>query len=162
FYVYQYATGIAASSALAKQILTEGQPAVERYLRFLRAGSSDYSINQLRDAGVDLSTPRPVQEALDTFAQYLDEFELLLGASPRGQPHGTCAGRARARTKRPRSTCYTVARRPPHATCILVPGTHVAVAWSAGAGDDRHRRRRPAAWRARRAAPARHPRRPDA
>ncbi|HKS70015.1 MAG TPA: oligoendopeptidase F [Ktedonobacterales bacterium] len=80
FYVYQYATGISASSALAKQILTEGEPAVQRYLRFLQSGSSDYSINLLRDAGVDLSSPKPVQEALDTFAGYLDDFEQLLGA----------------------------------------------------------------------------------
>ena len=78
FYVYQYATGISASSALAHQILTEGQPAVDRYLRFLRSGSSDYSIALLRDAGVDLSTPAPVQEALDTFGRYLDDLEALL------------------------------------------------------------------------------------
>jgi oligoendopeptidase F len=78
FYVYQYATGISASAALAHQILTEGQPAVRRYLRFLSAGSSDYSINLLRDAGVDLSTPRPIQEALNTFGAYLDELERLL------------------------------------------------------------------------------------
>jgi oligoendopeptidase F len=78
FYVYQYATGISASSALAHQILTEGQPAVDRYLRFLRSGSSDYSINLLRDAGVDLSSPAPIQEALDTFGRYLDDLEALL------------------------------------------------------------------------------------
>jgi oligoendopeptidase F len=78
FYVYQYATGISASSALAHQILTEGQPAVDRYLRFIRSGSSDYSINLLRDAGVDLSSPAPVQEALDTFGRYLDDLEALL------------------------------------------------------------------------------------
>jgi oligoendopeptidase F len=78
FYVYQYATGISASAALAHQILTEGAPAVSRYLRFLSSGSSDYSINLLRDAGVDLSTPRPVQEALDTFGRYLDELERLV------------------------------------------------------------------------------------
>ncbi|MBF6590859.1 MAG: oligoendopeptidase F [Ktedonobacterales bacterium] len=78
FYVYQYATGISASAALAHQILTEGAPAVERYLRFLSSGSSDYSINLLRVAGVDLSTPQPIQEALDTFAHYLDELERLI------------------------------------------------------------------------------------
>jgi oligoendopeptidase F len=78
FYVYQYATGISASSALAHQILTEGKPAVDRYLRFLRSGSSDYSINLLRDAGVDLSSPRPIQEALDSFGRYLDDLEALL------------------------------------------------------------------------------------
>ncbi|HEX8996694.1 MAG TPA: oligoendopeptidase F [Ktedonobacterales bacterium] len=78
FYVYQYATGISASAALASQILSEGAPAVQRYKRFLSAGSSDYSINLLRDAGVDLSTPQPVQAALDTFGHYLDELEALL------------------------------------------------------------------------------------
>lgn len=78
FYVYQYATGISASAALARQILTEGEPAVQRYRRFLSSGSSDYSINLLRDAGVDLSTPQPIQQALDTFAGYLDELEKLV------------------------------------------------------------------------------------
>lgn len=78
FYVYQYATGISASSALAHQILTEGQPAVDRYLRFLRSGSSEYSLDLLRDAGVDLSSPAPVQQALDSFGRYLDDLEALL------------------------------------------------------------------------------------
>jgi len=77
FYVYQYATGISASAALAHQNLTEGEPAARRYLRFLASGSSQYSINLLRAAGVDLSSPQPVQEALDTFARYLDEMERL-------------------------------------------------------------------------------------
>jgi oligoendopeptidase F len=77
FYVYQYATGISAATALAKQITTEGAPAVARYLKFLSSGSSDYSINLLKAAGVDLSTPAPIQQALDTFAEYLDEFEKL-------------------------------------------------------------------------------------
>jgi oligoendopeptidase F len=78
FYVYQYATGISASSALAHQILTEGQPAIDRYLRFLRSGSSQYSIDLLRDAGVDLSSPAPIQQALDSFGRYLDDLEALL------------------------------------------------------------------------------------
>ncbi|WIG62042.1 MAG: Oligoendopeptidase F [Ktedonobacterales bacterium] len=78
YYVYQYATGISASAALAKGILAEGEPAVKRYLGFLSSGSSDYSINLLREAGVDLSTPAPVQQALDTFADYLAQFEELL------------------------------------------------------------------------------------
>jgi oligoendopeptidase F len=78
FYVYQYATGISASAALASQIISEGAPAVARYKRFLSAGSSDYSIALLRDAGVDLSTPKPVQQALDTFSGYLDQLEALL------------------------------------------------------------------------------------
>jgi oligoendopeptidase F len=78
FYVYQYATGISASAALASQIVSEGQPAVERYRRFLASGSSDYSIALLRDTGVDLSTPEPIQQALDTFADYLNQLESLL------------------------------------------------------------------------------------
>ena len=78
FYVYQYATGISASAALARQILSEGEPAVQRYRRFLASGSSDYSINLLREAGVDLSTPQPIQQALDTFVGYLDELERLI------------------------------------------------------------------------------------
>lgn len=78
FYVYQYATGISAATALAKQILAEGKPAVERYLKFLSSGSSDYSIELLRQAGVDLSSPKPIQDALDTFSAYLDEFEKLI------------------------------------------------------------------------------------
>jgi len=78
FYVYQYATGISASTALAQQILTQGQPAVERYRRFLEAGSSDYSINLLREAGVDMSSPEPIQQALNVFDHYLDEMERLI------------------------------------------------------------------------------------
>ncbi len=78
FYVYQYSTGISAATALAHQIITEGEPAIKRYLRFLSSGSSDYSINLLKDAGVDLSTPAPIQQALDAFERYLDEFETLI------------------------------------------------------------------------------------
>ncbi len=77
FYVYQYATGISASAALAQQILSEGAPAVERYRRFLTRGSSDYSINLLRDAGVDMTSPAPIQQALDLFDRYIGEMEKL-------------------------------------------------------------------------------------
>lgn len=78
FYVYQYATGLSAAAALASQIIKEGAPAVKRYLRFLSSGSSDYSINLLKSAGVDLSTPAPIQQALDTFQDYIAEFERTL------------------------------------------------------------------------------------
>ncbi|HEX6778167.1 MAG TPA: oligoendopeptidase F [Ktedonobacterales bacterium] len=78
FYVYQYATGISASAALAQQIVTEGQPAVERYRRFLTRGSSNYSINLLRDAGVDMTSPAPVQQALELFGRYVGEMEKLV------------------------------------------------------------------------------------
>jgi oligoendopeptidase F len=77
FYVYQYATGISAAIALSRQILTEGEPAVNRYLGFLSSGGSDYSINILKAAGVDLSSPKPIALALDAFEDYLAEFENL-------------------------------------------------------------------------------------
>ncbi len=78
FYVYQYATGISAASALVQQILTEGQPAVERYLHFLSSGSSDYSIELLKKAGVDMTTPEPVQQAFRLFESHLNQLEELL------------------------------------------------------------------------------------
>jgi len=77
FYVYQYATGISAAAALGQQILSEGKPAVERYRRFLTRGSSDYSINLLRDAGVDMTSPEPIQQALDLFGRYIGEMEQM-------------------------------------------------------------------------------------
>lgn len=77
FYVYQYATGISAAVALSRQIINEGQPAVERYLRFLSGGSSEDSLDLLRNAGVDLSSPDPIQQALDVFEGYIAEFEKL-------------------------------------------------------------------------------------
>jgi oligoendopeptidase F len=77
FYVYQYATGLSAALALNKQIRTEGQPAVERYLGFLSSGSSKSSIDLLRGAGVDMASPAPIQAAMDTFDTLLDELEAL-------------------------------------------------------------------------------------
>jgi oligoendopeptidase F len=79
FYVYQYATGISAAKALTQQILTEGQPAVDRYLHFLSSGSSDYSINLLKKAGVDMTTPEPVRQAFKLFEAHLTQLEQLLG-----------------------------------------------------------------------------------
>jgi len=78
FYVYQYSTGISAASALVQRILHEGQPAVDRYLSFLRSGSSDYSINLLKKAGVDMNSPEPVRQALHLFASHLSQMEELL------------------------------------------------------------------------------------
>jgi oligoendopeptidase F len=78
FYVYKYATGFSAAISLSKQILTEGQPAVDRYLRFLSSGGSDYPLELLKKAGVDLSTPQPVQDALNEFEEVLSELEQLL------------------------------------------------------------------------------------
>jgi oligoendopeptidase F len=77
FYVYQYATGLSAALALSKQILSEGQPAVDRYLTFLSSGSSRSSIDMLREAGVDMTTPPPIQAAMGTFATLLDQLEAM-------------------------------------------------------------------------------------
>ncbi|GEB32780.1 oligoendopeptidase F [Brevibacillus parabrevis] len=78
FYVYKYATGFSAATSLSKQILEEGQPAVDRYLEFLKGGSSDYPLNLLKKAGVDMTSPAPVAEALSVFKELLDEMEQLL------------------------------------------------------------------------------------
>jgi oligoendopeptidase F len=80
FYVYQYATGFSAAIALSEKILNEGEPAVERYLNFLKSGGSDYPISLLQKAGVDMTTPEPVTAALKMFAKLLDEMEKLAGA----------------------------------------------------------------------------------
>ena len=78
FYVYKYATGISAATALASQIVSEGAPAVKRYVNFLSSGSSKYSIDLLQGAGVDLSKPQAVEAALKVFEDYLNQFEKLL------------------------------------------------------------------------------------
>ncbi len=78
FYVYQYATGYSAAAALSKQILEEGEPAVTRYLEFLQAGSSDYPIEVLKHAGVDMTSPEPIEQALSVFEKALTEMEQLL------------------------------------------------------------------------------------
>lgn len=78
FYVYKYATGYSAATAISKKILTEGNPAAQDYIRFLKTGESDHPIELLKIAGVDMSSPLPVQQAMETFNQLLDEFESLL------------------------------------------------------------------------------------
>ena len=78
FYVYQYATGFAASEVLAKKVKTGGAPAVNKYLDFLKAGSSDYPINILTKAGVDMNSPEPVQAVSNRMNQVLNEMEELL------------------------------------------------------------------------------------
>ncbi|MFO7446805.1 MAG: oligoendopeptidase F [Ignavibacteriaceae bacterium] len=78
FYVYQYATGYAASEVLAHKVKHEGKPAVEKYLNFLKSGSSDYSINILKAAGVDMNSPEPVIATTRKMISLLDEVESLL------------------------------------------------------------------------------------
>jgi oligoendopeptidase F len=79
FYVYKYATGLSAAVSLVQQILTKGTPAVERYLSFLNKGGSDYPLNLLQEAGVDMASPHPVQDAINRFSGLLDELEALSG-----------------------------------------------------------------------------------
>jgi oligoendopeptidase F len=75
FYVFKYATGYAASQALANAIIEEGQPAVDRYLKFISLGSSDYSINLLKTAGVDMTTKKPIEDVARLMDRLLDEVE---------------------------------------------------------------------------------------
>jgi oligoendopeptidase F len=78
FYVYKYSTGISAAVSLAHQVLEEGAPAVERYLGFLRSGGSEFPLPTLRNAGVDMTTPLPVEQTLQLFARRVQELEALL------------------------------------------------------------------------------------
>jgi oligoendopeptidase F len=78
FYVYKYATGFSAATAIAEKIITEGKPAVDKYVEFLKSGGSNYPIELLKIAGVDLSTPQPIQDALNVFEKILNELEELL------------------------------------------------------------------------------------
>ena len=78
YYMFQYATGYSAAAAIASRILTEGAPAVEDYKKFLSSGGSADPISLLRIAGVDMSTPKPVDTALELFGQLVDEFEEIM------------------------------------------------------------------------------------
>ena len=79
YYVYAYATGISGAHALAGRILRKEPNAVEDYLGFLKAGNSDYSLNVLKNAGVDLTTPKPVEETFAVMEGYINRLEELLG-----------------------------------------------------------------------------------
>ncbi len=78
FYMFQYATGFAASEVLANKVMNGGKDAVEKYLNFLKAGSSDYSINILKSAGVDMNSPEPVIATTQKMNSLLDEFEKII------------------------------------------------------------------------------------
>ena len=78
FYVYQYATSFAASEVLAHKIKNEGESAVEKYLSFLKSGSSDYPINVLNKAGVDMNSPEPIFAVTQKMNNLLDEMEKLI------------------------------------------------------------------------------------
>ena len=78
FYVYKYATGLSAAIALSQRVLQGGPAELNDYLNFLKGGCSQYPLDLLRDAGVDLETPEPVDTALGHFASLVDELESLL------------------------------------------------------------------------------------
>ncbi|MCX7790249.1 MAG: M3 family metallopeptidase, partial [Chloroflexaceae bacterium] len=78
FYTYQYATGISGAHALAEGVLAGAPGAAERYLDFLKAGSSRYPLDILRHAGVDLASPEPVQRAFAVLEGYVAELERLV------------------------------------------------------------------------------------
>ena len=78
YYVFQYATGYSAAIALSRRILREGEPAVKDYLGFLSGGCSKSPIDLLKGAGVDMTSPVPVNDALKLFGELLDEMESLM------------------------------------------------------------------------------------
>ncbi len=78
YYVYSYATSFAASQLIARKIREEGKPAVDDYLRFLRSGASDYPIELLKIAGVDMSTPTPIEATAARMDELLDQMEKIL------------------------------------------------------------------------------------
>jgi oligoendopeptidase F len=79
FYVYKYATGISAAISLAEKVLSQGNAARDRYLNFLKLGGSKYPIDELVDAGVDMRSPEPVNDALKHFASIVDELIAMMG-----------------------------------------------------------------------------------
>ena len=77
FYVYKYATGFCAAMSFSKQMLEEGENAVHRYFDFLKSGGSDFPLQILKTAGVDMSTTKPIYNAMSVFKYILDEMEKL-------------------------------------------------------------------------------------
>jgi len=81
FYVFQYATGFSAAIALSKKMLGDGEDAVEAYKTFLKSGSSNYPIEVLKLAGVDMTTEKPVKDALKVFENLVEEMAETLGVT---------------------------------------------------------------------------------
>jgi oligoendopeptidase F len=81
YYVYNYATGISAANALCEQVLSEGRPAAERYLSFLKAGDSLYPLDAIRLAGVDMLSPEPIEAAFRVVTRVVEEIEALVATS---------------------------------------------------------------------------------
>ena len=77
YYVYQYATGISAANAIVDRILEEGEPATADYREFLRSGSRGYPLELLETAGIEMSTPEPVEAAIGAYEEMVAEYESL-------------------------------------------------------------------------------------
>jgi oligoendopeptidase F len=86
FYVYQYATSFAASSALAEKVSSHEPGAMERYLRFLSAGGSKYPIELLKDAGVDMTTDEPLELTVKKMNRVMDEIDAILARTASASP----------------------------------------------------------------------------
>ena len=78
YYVFQYATGFSAAVSLVKRIKEDGVEAVEKYLKFLGSGSSDYPINVLKEAGLDMTSTTPVDDAMKVFRELVEEFDKIV------------------------------------------------------------------------------------
>ncbi|GAC1433772.1 MAG: hypothetical protein NVSMB65_07740 [Chloroflexota bacterium] len=82
FYVWQYATGISAANALAADVLATGGPAAGRYLDFLKAGDSLYPLDALKLAGVDMTSPAPIERAFGVLEDLISRLDRLVGVGP--------------------------------------------------------------------------------
>jgi oligoendopeptidase F len=78
FYLYQYATSFTASAALSEQVLAGDKAATKKYLEFLSAGGSDYPIDLLKTAGVDMTTSMPLELTMKKMNRVIDEMEKIL------------------------------------------------------------------------------------
>jgi oligoendopeptidase F len=78
FYVYKYATGLSAAIALSERVTTGGQKELNDYLTFLKGGCSKYPLDLLRDAGVDMETPAPVNAAMKRFDDLVSQLDELV------------------------------------------------------------------------------------
>ncbi len=78
FYVYKYATGYSAAIELSRKILDEGATSQEKYINFLKSGNSDYPVNLLKRAGVDMATPEPIENAMKIFEKLVEQFEMFV------------------------------------------------------------------------------------
>jgi oligoendopeptidase F len=81
-YFFQFTTGISDANALSDGVLSEGEPAAQRYLSFLKAADSVYPIDALKMAGIDMNTPEPVEKAFSVLTRMIDRLDELVGEGP--------------------------------------------------------------------------------